>query len=433
MSYRSLSICVREDSIQELANVSREELKLLAYAVRIVREALLRKKREFMKRYGLKIESRAPKLVKGGMYSGQWVGIAEVVERVDAASPRLLRVAVLPKYRLFSRMYAEVRNFIATSLRPLIPVFMDLPFSYPSTCRDTSLATWLLERFIEERSPLENKVLLGRRGHKLFIFGGSAKLLRVVPVTSPSYTSTLLAAISIIRRAITSNVPSVPRELADILKRFVDEQMCVLLSMLSKPQVADSLREMSIDDSAIDYDFVASVFSALRPLALARGRRGRATFAFLVPSTKIYEMFTLARLVEALGGARRVIGLHMIETREAVVFFNKPPKKLSRIVRFVAGAPPHPDILIVRGDEVVVVDAKYRENLSRLELREALRIVSYVADLARGRSLRAVITCISLSASRRRVEAEIDGKRVEIEFVELNPETPITELRKVLA
>jgi len=68
----------------------------------------------------------------------------------------------------------------------------------------------------------------------------------------------------------------------------------------------------------------------------------------------------------------------------------------------------------------VVVDAKYRELDPKLAVRDALRLVGYLADVARSGALRAVV--VSLRSGGGAVEAEIDGKKAVVGFAEANPD-----------
>jgi len=124
--------------------------------------------------------------------------------------------------------------------------------------------------------------------------------------------------------------------------------------------------------------------------------------------------------VECLGGLARYLGRLSVEVGNTRIYFNRVPRKLSRIVVRLSGRGPRPDLAVVGGGRVVVVDAKYRELDSRLALRDALRLAGYLADVARSRVLRAVV--VSLRSGGGAVEAEIDGKRAVVGFAEANPD-----------
>jgi hypothetical protein len=174
----------------------------------------------------------------------------------------------------------------------------------------------------------------------------------------------------------------------------------------------------------------------------------------LTPAPKVYEVYVLIKTAEALQrkhGGRvaacwRTIHCYLARTARRGpirIYYNRPPPSFSRLVYTMAGSRPHPDILLAYGSEGetrVVVDAKYRLAFSltarspgsRLELAEALRLLGYVADLARNASLRAILAVPEKAEAEDRLTRLLDGLAIDVQAAEVSPRTGAGELIRAL-
>jgi len=110
-----------------------------------------------------------------------------------------------------------------------------------------------------------------------------------------------------------------------------------------------------------------------------------------------------------------------LQVGSSKLFFNHYPEEFSRIIKKLSGATPSPDIFYSYDQLGVPIECKYRElNGSKLNLGDAERLLSYLADSSRNEKLKAVV--VALSARRNVEETSINGKRVEVFFTEINPE-----------
>ncbi len=423
MKYQLLSVSAYEDSSYPL-HISRASI--VVEAIEALREGLIEKRKRFRAIYGIPIESRTPRLAFHEIYTGQWIGVAEYIDRDRRA---LVRIVIEPKYRRFVDMYRETVEFLAEELKPLASIAIDLAYGYPCIEKDIRLAAWLIDRFVESESPFTVRVVHGSRGCSLHTYRGRAVLSRRVSEVNIRFYSTLLASIAFLARSMMSIDTYVPPELEKLIKVCLEEQRKILQAILHKPVVQEALLHGHVDD--VDEEILLQLVGALKPIEITRVSRGISR-AFMIPSTKIYELYVLTKIVQILGGIKQIYDIHRIRTPRGIVYFNRPPKKFSRVVHRIAGRVPHPDIIVVRDDTVIIVDAKYRENLSKLELKEALRLVAYAVDLARDHRLRAVVACLSKDLKNDVVVAKLDGVEIEILFVEVSPESSVRELENAV-
>jgi len=174
------------------------------------------------------------------------------------------------------------------------------------------------------------------------------------------------------------------------------------------------------------------------PLRGGGGRGGELARLFLVPSTKLYELYVLAQFLKAVGGNVELCGSRCLEVRDARFYFNKAPT--SRIVKQLTDREPRPDISIEsekKKKKVVVVDAKYRKlKRGRLALGDAVRLAAYLLDVARNEKLTAVVAALEKPAQdSRRVQAKLTPMLdIEVKFVKVNPSgTNVNEIRALLS
>jgi len=422
LKYQLLSINASEDELRPI-DIDRADAVIKAF--RAIRHALREKDRLFRKLYGIRIESRAPRIAPGKVYTGQWVGIAEYMDR---ARGTLVRIAIAPKYRKFTELYRDTLRFLAENLRPLASLAMDLVYGCPSIGKDFRFAAWTLERYVETESPFTVKTVLSTRGHALRLRRGRVMLSRRISEVNEQLYSTILASLALLSRVVQDIRSSTPPELESLVKVWLEEQMKALQALLHKPIVQEALAYEHVGE--VDETLLLQLLGSLKPIEVSNVIQG-VTRALMIPSTKIYELYVLTKVIEVLGGAKSVHGIRRISTPRGIVYFNKPPKRLSRIVYRIAGSVPHPDIVVIRDGTAIVIDAKYRERLTKLELREVLRLIAYAADLARDSKFRVVVACLS-KAIENIIAARLNDIEIEIVFVEVSPETGIAELGKAI-
>jgi len=108
----------------------------------------------------------------------------------------------------------------------------------------------------------------------------------------------------------------------------------------------------------------------------------------------------------------------------------------------ITGSWLHPDMLLEYSTGTrIVVDAKYRLGLAlsgragagrRLELKEALRLLGYLADLAHDGALRAVLAVPSKTEESASLAAALDGIGIQIDVAEVNPRVGPRDLAQLL-
>jgi len=175
------------------------------------------------------------------------------------------------------------------------------------------------------------------------------------------------------------------------------------------------------------------------PVRGGGGRGEELARLFLVPSTKLYELYVLAQFLKAVGGGVELCGARCLEVRDVRFYFNKAPT--SRIVKQLTDREPRPDISIEsekeKEEKVVVVDAKYRKlKRGRLALGDAVRLAAYLLDVARNGKLTAVVAALEKpTQDSRRVQAKLTPTLdIEVKFVKVNPSgTNENEIRALLS
>jgi Holliday junction resolvase len=217
--------------------------------------------------------------------------------------------------------------------------------------------------------------------------------------------------------------------LLEAIKRYASRARSYLASLLSDEFIAHSLFSLEAADvGEIDVERYWHVVHAARTVGRSaqwsEGFLGRSR-QFLLPSTKIYELYVYAALVKALEGKYgrgAPKGRLALRIGTSKLFFNHYPGDLSRVIARITGAVPSPDIFYLDERLAAPVECKYRELEGlRLRLGDAERLLSYLADSSRDERLKAVV--VSLAALETRcVRASINGKEVEVCFAEVDPD-----------
>jgi len=170
------------------------------------------------------------------------------------------------------------------------------------------------------------------------------------------------------------------------------------------------------------------------PVRGGGGRGEGSARLFLIPSTKLYELYVLAQFLKAIGGSVELCGARCLEAQGVRFYFNKAP--VSRIVKRLAGKRPRPDISVKQGEKVVVVDAKYRElNRGRLALGDAVRLAAYLLDVARNGRLTAVVVALEKPTwvpPPVMLKCWGESCLIEVKFVKVNP-SGVNEIGSLLS
>jgi hypothetical protein len=114
----------------------------------------------------------------------------------------------------------------------------------------------------------------------------------------------------------------------------------------------------------------------------------------LLPSSKVFELWALRLVVEALAPGKRVVSVKLERNRSGFtvefegglkIYYNVPYKKgrlteeLRRMGLLSKEAFLRPDYVIEHNGKIIVADAKYKEKLTTGDLG---RIVTYMVDIA---------------------------------------------------
>ena len=150
----------------------------------------------------------------------------------------------------------------------------------------------------------------------------------------------------------------------------------------------------------------------------------------------MYELYVYAHtvrcIVKHLNAKPKYLGRLSIGIDATRLYFNRYPKKLSRIITHITkGKTPRPDILAIVDGRSIVIDAKYRrfdsEKPRLLRLSDAERIAAYMLDACKDTVFRAIIAGLSKPPQQllERIISKaitLNGKRMRVDFVEVNPD-----------
>ena len=238
----------------------------------------------------------------------------------------------------------------------------------------------------------------------------------------------------------------------------MDWQKRLASYITSSSHIAESRRSFWKEE--LEIDVMLEMLAATKTVSPGFQRAGQAHM-MLAPAPKIYEVYVLIKVLEALNSKIRsskrrvfnsrpfVIGVKhnrvnafviRSKQRRVNVYYNYPPRRLSRFVYRVTGSRPHPDILLdySSGTRIVI---KYKLGLTlspgpsaerRLELKEALRLLGYVADLAHNGMLRAILAVPQKANESIYLVSSLNGSSIKIDVAEVNPSKGANELAQLL-
>ncbi|RLE70408.1 MAG: hypothetical protein DRJ37_06550 [Thermoprotei archaeon] len=410
-------------------------LAKLDYLFRVVEE-VIRERRNALRELKVRLEAMPPHLdgpwqtLKGYFYTGQWVGMV-FASYEDIAITLLVR----PKYRKFPEIYREVKEGFGRVLEPLASFLDKVSLGFGGGVSDIRIAAWLLDRYAEETPYYLVDVAKSWSGSRLILRSGKPVIIRKIVRWNEVFGATVVAGLSMLARALNESKKrlqeiGLPQTLWRLMEDFLREQEEMLQSIAARPYVKDAfLRLLQFEP---DIDVLLGLKRLLHVVAPGLG----VARMLLIPSPKVYEFYVLLKLVEALKGKPHVslAGPVEVEVNGAKIYYNEPPKSLSRLISKLSGAVPHPDFLLEIGNELVVLDAKYRLKLRRLSLSDALRLLGYMTDLAKDSVLKGIIVCPSKDSMPYRsskVTAFLNDRSVEVQIAEVSPNR--NELKELLS
>jgi len=411
--------------------------RMLREALGAVREAAIRH-REFVHRaYKLKIESLPPRLGRDTARTGQWVGLIEYSDGREC-----IQVVIEPKYGDFHRVYEEVVSTSPRIAESLALAVAGLHLGSIGRMHSLNIALWILDEYASKNPPYR----VAEERYTLPLLPASvAPVVRRI-MHNEKYYATLAVSMAVISRALAqpSGLPQSP--LIDSMARiYTGWQRRLTTYIASRPQVAEALRGPWREEPELD-----TILEALAAIQRPPSPQGAGQARMmLTPAPKVYEVYVLLKTLEALSmrhGRLRSRSLRWFRvespSRTVNVYYNRPPPEASRLVYRVTGSRPHPDILLEYSTGTrIVVDAKYRLGLAlsgragagrRLELKEALRLLGYLADLAHDGALRAVLAVPSKTEESASLAAALDGIGIQIDVAEVNPRVGPRDLAQLL-
>lgn len=236
-------------------------------------------------------------------------------------------------------------------------------------------------------------------------------------------------------------VPEAYAFLSSAVSRYKSDIINIVNSFISDEVIQASLVFDEFAEDVGRYHYLVRGAKAVETGMAYSPTRGETASFLLYPSTKLYELYTLAHLVESAtkcNGGIRYLGRLAVEAGQIKAYFNRYPRKLSRVVAHITrGLTPRPDILVASDGKVVVIDAKYRRldgaKPRLLGLGDAERLAAYILDASRNAELKAVVVALSKPPERllQKIASSIkgiNGKSIKVEFVELDPDGKADDL-----
>lgn len=363
---------------------------------------------------GIALDTPRPDVVGRRVLSGFWVG----VYRYSGGIELVIKPRVSRYYRMIERadeilrdvypLYLLSRSLVATNV--------------PNVVRVTRIL-WEA-RALLQREPKYFRAAVEAGSGKLVVRGGRELLVKNVVVPNVWLASSILLTLSSLSQFLQR-----ARRYASGLPEGVGRAFELYLSSLES-----ALRVLQKDaEEEVPHLWAEDLDPGDYFYLPATARRAGSEF-LLIPSTKLYETYVLALTVWALkrdGLAAKAMreGIAVDVGGDGRVYFNRAPK--SKLIKRIAGRPPRPDIVVESGRNLVIVEAKYRRlNGGRLRRADAIRLVAYLADVARDHKLRGILTALELpprAGGCPAVSANIDSTQAEVRFSRVNPDYEETE------
>jgi len=419
--------------------------------------------------FPLKLDTPPPVIKGNRIKAGYWVGVYEYVEKESKSVVRLIIAPQLREYRRMLHTVDEVLGKLSEDFKLLTRM---LPASATSFALLSLIKLVLLElnRLVEHEpkrfsSLVESPVgevmeviLAPTPAYKVFkqVFTPNLKLYLTVVLTLENLGSAVKELSKLLREAedmekviqLSGTDRSYYEGLIELVKQYVDEVKSFIKVLVNSAYVQHMLtyytRHMYEITKLDVYDYLVRTSRKLRQ-GLFSSPEGAGAYSrqILFPSTKLYELYVYANTVRLYSQKKRVKPEYKpkltIAVGNAKFYYNHYPRKLSRVIAAITTKhrTPRPDILFYRNSKTVVIDAKYRKldsNKPRLlGLPDAERIAAYLLDAVYNDVLQAIVVSLSkppqelVEKARKRIKS-LDGKRLNIEFVEMNPDTTVEDI-----
>jgi len=161
-----------------------------------------------------------------------------------------------------------------------------------------------------------------------------------------------------------------------------------------------------------------------------------------IPSSKLYELWILSKLVEHLKNLgktlsiRRAADMYLsIEANGVTLHYNLPRRRKLRIASIAPKASLRPDYTIRIGkDGEIVLDAKYKR---RIELEDIERLATYIIEFAKPVKNKLYATIITLQDTETGKEKGYRNKNlgteIEVEILRIDPRQKDEEITTTLS
>ncbi|MCC6059558.1 MAG: hypothetical protein LM563_04885 [Thermofilum sp.] len=392
--------------------------------------------------FSMRLEAPPPRVIRGKLFSGFWSGVFVYAPR-GGAREEPIHIVIEPRVENYDGMLSLIEETLFR-FDSFLLLTQAIPLVSPTLLSIDAVRRVLLEAqlLLEKEPKLLSQLVAGESGELLDVHVGSRGAVYRAFHMRRHFNLSLALSLAVAARSVARALAAAEevlksleggaetrKGLLEAIRRYASRARSYLASLLSDEFIAHSLFSLeAVDVGEIDVERYWHVVHAARTVGRSaqwsEGFLGRSR-QFLLPSTKIYELYVYAALVKALegkcgrgapkGGLALCIGTSKL-------FFNHYPGDLSRVIVRLTGAVPSPDIFYLDGRLAAPVECKYRELEGlRLRLGDAERLLSYLADSSRDERLKAVV--VSLAAPETRcVRAGINGKEVEVCFAEVDPD-----------
>jgi hypothetical protein len=398
--------------------------------------------------FRVRLEAPAPRVLGETIYTGFWSGIYEYMPYEDGEP---MYIVIEPRVERYYEMLRDIQETLY-SYRDFQLLIEIAPATHSSIIALEAIRKLLYEvqnlvdrepKYIATRVSDDSgeyvEVLMGARGAEV-------KPYTIRKTLNESLAFAVAVALSSDAKAI-QRIRDMAREAeklvgkSTILKaveEYINQLSQFLKLLLSEEFVAYSLSKIDVVDfERVDLERYWYVLYTSRLVSLA-AHGARESFGslriFMLPSTKIYELFVYANIVKQLGDrveeARRSrLALRM---GTAKLYFNHYSRSISRLIKSLTKRTPSPDIFYASKSLSAPIECKYRYlNGQKLMLGDAERLLSYVVDASKDRNLIAFVASLSRPVESE-VKASINGKNIRIVFAEFNPDTKIESIAPIL-
>jgi len=390
-----------------------------------LRDFLREYKQRVFEKYGLEIESRLPEVVGTKVYTGQWVGVVSI--------PRYNICLVFePKIgHEFLNMLDVIYGSTVRDLLHLVTAHTYLITTHERTGEALILPQLLthvlrlIQHYIQSEPWYILQYIPSKHGTLVKVSPSDLALLKPKQIFNTRKYTTLLATLVLVYKALANIIGIVSevstrsdflRSLGERLRTLTTSLISTITTEMSVPALV-SYAELG----EVNIDFLERIATLIQ---LTPSYRPGLFELLLYPSTKVYELYVLSKVLEVLSKEFRehpvLEQLNVIRLGPCRLYLNKAP--CSKLVKSISGSLPRPDIAVVTDNKVIVLEAKYRD-LSRklLRLSDTLRLLAYIIDVAKDRALRAAITCLGRARYPPRIETYFNDVSVDLFFIVVRP------------